>query len=62
MINEITLAMVAGLGLRTLAEVIHAYPTQAAAIKLAADAYNRTRLTPALGRILRRWFGMRDAH
>jgi pyruvate/2-oxoglutarate dehydrogenase complex dihydrolipoamide dehydrogenase (E3) component len=36
MINEITLAMVAGIGLRTLAHVIHAYPTQAEAIKMAA--------------------------
>ena len=46
MINEITLAMVAGIGLRTLARVIHAYPTQAEAIKKAADAYNRTRSMP----------------
>ena len=38
MINEITLAMVAGIGLRTIARVIHAYPTQAEAIKKAADA------------------------
>jgi pyruvate/2-oxoglutarate dehydrogenase complex dihydrolipoamide dehydrogenase (E3) component len=55
MINEITLAMVAGIGLRTLAHVIHAYPTQAEAIKKAADAYNRTRLTPRLQWLLRRW-------
>ncbi|TAL97205.1 MAG: FAD-containing oxidoreductase, partial [Rhodanobacter sp.] len=55
MINEITLAMVAGVGLRTLARVIHAYPTQADAIKQAADAYNRTRLTPLLRSWLRRW-------
>ena len=39
MINEITLAIVARIGLRTLARVIHAYPTQADAIKKAADAY-----------------------
>ncbi len=55
MINEITLAMVAGIGLRTLARVIHAYPTQAEAIKKAADAYNRTRLTPMIAALLRRW-------
>src|ERR1700693_5382050 len=55
MINEITLAMVAGIGLRTLARVIHAYPTQAEAIRQAADAYNRTRLTPAIQSLLRRW-------
>jgi pyruvate/2-oxoglutarate dehydrogenase complex dihydrolipoamide dehydrogenase (E3) component len=55
MINEITLAMVAGVGLRTLADVIHVYPTQANAIKQAADAYNRTRLTPTFQSLLRRW-------
>ncbi|HQU02820.1 MAG TPA: hypothetical protein PLI12_10245, partial [Acetobacteraceae bacterium] len=33
MINEITLAMVAGIGLRTLAKVIHAYPTKTEAIR-----------------------------
>jgi len=42
MINEITLAMVAGVGLRTLARVIHAYDTQAEAIGTAAAAYSRT--------------------
>jgi pyruvate/2-oxoglutarate dehydrogenase complex dihydrolipoamide dehydrogenase (E3) component len=55
MINEITLAMVAGIGLRTLARVIHAYPTQAEAIRMAADAYTRTRMTPGIGAMLRRW-------
>jgi pyruvate/2-oxoglutarate dehydrogenase complex dihydrolipoamide dehydrogenase (E3) component len=55
MINEITLAIVAGVGLRTLAEVIHAYPTQADAIRKAADAYNRTRLTPTVRSLLQRW-------
>jgi pyruvate/2-oxoglutarate dehydrogenase complex dihydrolipoamide dehydrogenase (E3) component len=39
MINEITLAIVARIGLKTLARVIHAYPTQAEGIKKAADAY-----------------------
>lgn len=48
MINEITLAMVAGIRLRTLAKVIHAYPTQAAAIQKAAEAYYRTRFTPRI--------------
>ncbi len=55
MINEITLAMVAGIGMRTLSRVIHAYPTQAEAIKNAADAYNRTRLTPTIRSLVRRW-------
>ncbi|MDQ3187920.1 MAG: mercuric reductase [Pseudomonadota bacterium] len=55
MINEITLAMVAGIGLGTMARVIHAYPTQSDAIRMAADAYNRTRLTPTIRALLRRW-------
>jgi len=46
MISEISLAMVGGLGLRTIAAVIHPYPTQAEGIKRAADAFNRSRLTP----------------
>ena len=46
MISEITLAIVAGIGLRTLARVIHAYPTQAEAIRKAADAYTRNRSMP----------------
>lgn len=56
MISEITLAMVAGLGLRTVADTIHPYPTQAEAIKKVADAYNRSRLTPRLKRLLNTWF------
>lgn len=55
MINEITLAMVAGIGLRTLAKVIHAYPTKTEAIREAAMAYNRTRMTPRLLARLHRW-------
>jgi pyruvate/2-oxoglutarate dehydrogenase complex dihydrolipoamide dehydrogenase (E3) component len=55
MINEITLAMVAKIGLRKLSQVIHAYPTQAEAIRRAADAYNRTRFTPQIKERLRRW-------
>lgn len=55
MINEISLAMVAGIGLKTVSRVIHSYPTQAEAIRKAADAYNRTRLSPALLALSRRW-------
>jgi pyruvate/2-oxoglutarate dehydrogenase complex dihydrolipoamide dehydrogenase (E3) component len=55
MINEISLAMVAGIGLKTLSQVIHSYPTQAEAIRKAGDAYNRTRLTPRLKAISRSW-------
>jgi pyruvate/2-oxoglutarate dehydrogenase complex dihydrolipoamide dehydrogenase (E3) component len=58
MINELTLAMVAGVGLGGLAGVIHVYPTQADAIKQAADAYNRTRLTPMVRALARRWLSL----
>jgi pyruvate/2-oxoglutarate dehydrogenase complex dihydrolipoamide dehydrogenase (E3) component len=53
MISEITLAMVTGQGLSALSGVIHPYPTQAEAIKKAADAYRRTLLTPRTQALLR---------
>jgi len=55
MINEITLAMVSKIGLGTLSSVIHSYPTQAEAIRKAADAYNRTRLTPFVKKLFNSW-------
>ncbi len=55
MINSISLAMVAGIGLRALANVVQAYPTQGAAIRQAADAYVQTRLTPLMLTLARRW-------
>jgi len=55
MINEITLAMVGGIGLSKLANVIHSYPTQAEAVRQTADAYNRTRLTPFVKGLFSRW-------
>jgi pyruvate/2-oxoglutarate dehydrogenase complex dihydrolipoamide dehydrogenase (E3) component len=55
MISELTLAMVGGLGLKTLATVIHPYPTQAEAMRKTADAYNRTRLTPWVKSLFARW-------
>ena len=51
MISQITTAMVGGLGLGTLNNVIHPYPTQTEAIKKIAADYNRTRLTPTVARI-----------
>jgi pyruvate/2-oxoglutarate dehydrogenase complex dihydrolipoamide dehydrogenase (E3) component len=52
MINSISLALGAGIGLRRLTEAIHAYPTQGSAIWQAADAYVRTRRRAAAGRIM----------
>jgi len=51
-ISEVTLAMTRRLGLATLAGVIHPYPTEAEAIRKAADEYNRGRLTPTVKRVL----------
>jgi len=59
MISEITLAMVAGKGLKTLTNVIHPYPTQADAIKRAASQYYAGKLSPFLKRLLNRWFAWR---
>jgi pyruvate/2-oxoglutarate dehydrogenase complex dihydrolipoamide dehydrogenase (E3) component len=42
MISEITLAMVAGVGLQALADVIHPFPTQAEGIRMAAEACRRS--------------------
>jgi pyruvate/2-oxoglutarate dehydrogenase complex dihydrolipoamide dehydrogenase (E3) component len=54
-ISELSLAMTAGIGLKQIARTIHPYPTQAEAIKKAADAYSRTRLTPFVQAVFRRW-------
>jgi pyruvate/2-oxoglutarate dehydrogenase complex dihydrolipoamide dehydrogenase (E3) component/uncharacterized membrane protein YdjX (TVP38/TMEM64 family) len=51
LISEVTVAMAAGKGLASLAGVVHPYPTQAEVIRKAGDAYNRTRLTPAVKRL-----------
>lgn len=52
MISEITTAMIGGMGLSKLSKVIHPYPTQASAIKQAADAYRRTLLTDKTKKLL----------
>jgi pyruvate/2-oxoglutarate dehydrogenase complex dihydrolipoamide dehydrogenase (E3) component len=59
MISELTLAIVGKLGLSTIARTIHPYPTQAEAIRKLGDTYNRTRLTPRVGWLLRRWLAWR---
>ena len=59
MISEITTAMMAGAGMSKLSQTIHPYPTQAEAIKKAADAWNRTRLTPTVAKLFNRWLSWR---
>ncbi|MBX3001008.1 MAG: mercuric reductase [Caldilineaceae bacterium] len=59
MINQITQAMVAGVGLRAIAVMIFPYPVQSEAIKKIADKYNRTRLTPVVKKLFQWWFRWR---
>jgi pyruvate/2-oxoglutarate dehydrogenase complex dihydrolipoamide dehydrogenase (E3) component len=59
MISEVTLAMVGKLGLGTILNTIHPYPTQAEAIKRAAGAWVRTRLSPLAAGALKRWMALR---
>jgi pyruvate/2-oxoglutarate dehydrogenase complex dihydrolipoamide dehydrogenase (E3) component len=60
MISEITATMIAGRGLSTLSQTIHPYPTQAEAIKKTADAWNRTRLTPTVAKLMAKWLSWRQ--
>ena len=53
MISEVTTAMASGMGLKAIAGTIHPYPTQSEAIRKTADAYQRTRLTPMVQRLLK---------
>ncbi|MBZ9798819.1 mercuric reductase [Mesorhizobium sp. ES1-4] len=55
MINAVTLAIRSGMGLHALADVIHPSPTQAQGIKMAGDAYRRTRFTSLRRRLAARW-------
>ena len=55
MISELSVAMAGKMGLGTIAQVIHPYPTQAEAIKQIGDAYSRTRLTPLVKKLLGKW-------
>jgi len=52
MISVVTTAIVNKIGLSKLSSVIHPYPTQAEAIKKAADAYRRTLLTSRTKKLL----------
>jgi pyruvate/2-oxoglutarate dehydrogenase complex dihydrolipoamide dehydrogenase (E3) component len=51
LLHEFVLAMKAGIGLGTIASIIHAYPTFAELARKAGDKYNKTRLTPRAKKI-----------
>ena len=55
MLPELTLAIAQAHGAGLARRVIHPYPTQAEAIRKLGDAYNRTRLTPAVKGLFETW-------
>ncbi len=55
LITQFTLAIQNEIGLGSFTNVIYPYPTQGEAIKRAAGAYTRTRLTPIVKRLFERW-------
>ncbi len=59
MISEITLAMVSGAGLSAVGKTIHPYPSVSQAWGRLADAFNRTRLTPFIQKLLINWIHWR---
>jgi pyruvate/2-oxoglutarate dehydrogenase complex dihydrolipoamide dehydrogenase (E3) component len=55
LITQFTMAIQNKLGLGSFTNVIYPYPTQGEAIKRAAGAYTRTRLTPTVKRLFESW-------
>jgi pyruvate/2-oxoglutarate dehydrogenase complex dihydrolipoamide dehydrogenase (E3) component len=56
MLGELCLAVTLGIGLGTIAGVIHPYPTQAEVVKKAADTWRRGKLTPTAQKLFAWWF------
>ncbi len=56
MINGLSLAMVAGIGLKTIARVMHTYPTQGEGIRQAAMAHVRKPASRWMAWLRRCWF------
>ncbi len=59
MIAALGLAVTHGIGLNRIAATVFPYPTQSEALKKAADAWRRTKLTPAVKRLLRLWLALK---
>jgi hypothetical protein len=59
LIAPLTLAIARRIGLKRLGEVIHPYPTLSEAVRKAADAFQRARLTPAVRKVLACWLAWR---
>lgn len=55
MIGEISLAMTKKIGLGSIAGAIHPYPTQGEAVRKVGDAYARTKFTPFVAKLFKKW-------
>ncbi|HEB89323.1 MAG TPA: mercuric reductase [Deltaproteobacteria bacterium] len=55
LVTQFTMAIRHGIGLGAFTDIIYPYPTQGEAIKRAAGAYTRSRLTPTIKRLFERW-------
>ena len=55
LITQFTMAIQHKIGLGAFTNIIYPYPTQGEAIKRAAGAYTRTRLTPTVKKFFERW-------
>jgi pyruvate/2-oxoglutarate dehydrogenase complex dihydrolipoamide dehydrogenase (E3) component len=56
LIAQITQAMKHGIGLEALSDVVFPYPTAAEALRKAADARKRGKLTPRVSRVFEQYF------
>jgi pyruvate/2-oxoglutarate dehydrogenase complex dihydrolipoamide dehydrogenase (E3) component len=56
MVSELTLAITHGLPVSALSATIHPYPTQAEMLRRIGDVYNRTRLSPTVSKVFKKWF------
>ena len=54
MIGSLSIAMTQGIGLGSIANCIHPYPTQGEAVRKVGDLYNKTRLTPLVAKIMKK--------
>jgi pyruvate/2-oxoglutarate dehydrogenase complex dihydrolipoamide dehydrogenase (E3) component len=55
LIGTMSFAMTNRLGLKAFSSTVFPYPTYTEALRKAGDAYNRTRLTPFVAGVLKRW-------
>jgi pyruvate/2-oxoglutarate dehydrogenase complex dihydrolipoamide dehydrogenase (E3) component len=55
LIGAVSLAMTNKIGLGAIANAIHPYPTQAEALRKVGDLYNRTKLTPLVAKMFKKW-------